>query len=182
MFFLSFSGAWRWHWWYCVHCFLSSIQTVYSQAYSQTADGSDHSHRLSLHQSTWLHVYKVWCFVCVCQIPMCCISDAALSPLRCCPHIFKSLYKVSIECIHKKFNFGNSLYYHHIISWQKGLLSLFVLTQIHSAPSRFDRMVRWLPGWWRGMSPLVMICSFSSIEYTVTEYIKDLFVLPLWCS
>lgn len=60
---LSFLGAWSWNWWYCVYCFLSSVQTVYSQADSQTADGTDHSHRLSIHPSTWLHVYKVWFFV-----------------------------------------------------------------------------------------------------------------------
>ena len=58
----SLLGAWSRDWWYCVYCLLSSIQTVYSQADSQTADGSDHSLRLSLHQSTWLHVHKVGLF------------------------------------------------------------------------------------------------------------------------
>lgn len=53
-------GAWSRDRWYCVHCFLSSIQTVYSQVDSQTADGSDHSYRLSIHQSTWIHVHTVW--------------------------------------------------------------------------------------------------------------------------
>lgn len=57
----SLAGTWSWHWWYCVDCFLSSIQTVYSQADSQTTHGSDHTHRLPIHQSTWLHVHKVWC-------------------------------------------------------------------------------------------------------------------------
>ena len=45
----SLTGSWSWDWRYCVDCFLSSIQTVHSQADTQTADGSDHSHRLSVH-------------------------------------------------------------------------------------------------------------------------------------
>lgn len=59
--FLSFLrvGAWSWCWWNCINSFLSPVQVVHIKTYQKTAQWVDNTCRLTLYQSTGLHVHQV---------------------------------------------------------------------------------------------------------------------------
>lgn len=86
------AGPRRWNRRYSLYGILSAVQAVYLEADPQAGDGPHHTHWLSLHQGSWLHVYKVC--ICLTRPPLLkhyrqgsAIIGSPVSPNAHCPSV-----------------------------------------------------------------------------------------------